>query len=272
MKVLVEGAGTMGIGIDAQNQEIAKRLQDEEYFAGGELTQAIASDIKRLWSDPGVQQVYIRNSELQLNDSAEYYFAELDRIAKPDYVPTVQDVLRSRAKTTGIIETEFSVGKTKFTLVDVGGQRSERRKWMHCFQDVTAVIFCVGMSEYDKKLYEDETTNRMHEALKLFKDICNTKWFADTAIILFLNKRDLFEQKVKKVPLTICFKDYKGDNSSKDASQYIEDQFLAQNENSKKLIYVHHTCATDTDNITVVFKAVQDIILNKIMDKMGIIN
>ena len=155
-------------------------------------------------------------------------------------------------------------------MVDVGGQRSERRKWMHCFQDVTAVIFCVAMSEYDQKLYEDETTNRMHEALKLFKDICNTKWFAETAIVLFLNKKDLFEKKIKKVPLTVCFPDYRGDNSFDDAALYIQDQFLAQNEISKKLIYVKLTDATDTDNITVVFKAVQDIIVNKILERVGI--
>jgi GTPase SAR1 family protein len=96
------------------------------------------------------------------------------------------------------------------SLVDVGGQRSERRKWMHCFQDVTAVIFCVALSEYDLKLYEDETTNRMQEALKLFKDICSTKWFVDTDIILFLNKKDLFAKKIVKQPLSICFPDYTG--------------------------------------------------------------
>lgn len=48
------------------------------------------------------------------------------------------------------------------------------------------------MSEYDLKLYEDDTTNRMHESIKLFKEICNTKWFANTSMILFLNKKDLF--------------------------------------------------------------------------------
>jgi len=186
-----------------------------------------------------------------------------------NYIPNVQDVLRSRAKTTGIIETEFTVDSTHFTLVDVGGQRSERRKWMHCFQDVTSVIFCVALSGFDLKLYEDETTNRMHEALKLFKDICNTKWFAETAIILFLNKKDIFEKKIARVPLTICFPDYSGANSYDEASQYIEDQFLALNDNPKKLIYTHKTCATDTDNITVVFRAVQDIILNKVLDKLG---
>ena len=46
----------------------------------------------------------------------------------------------------------------RFRLFDVGGQRSERKKWIHCFEDVTAIIFCVAMSEYDQVLHEDETT------------------------------------------------------------------------------------------------------------------
>jgi hypothetical protein len=95
-------------------------------------------------------------------------------------------------------------------MLDVGGQRSERRKWIHCFQDVTSVIFCVALSEYDLKLYEDDTTNRMQESLKLWKEICNTKWFVNTHMILFLNKRDLFEEKIKRVPLTVCFPLYDG--------------------------------------------------------------
>jgi len=267
IRVLVEAAQNLGISLS--ETETAKRVLQEDYFTG-ELNPVIAKDVKTLWEDPGIKKTFARSNEFQLNDSAEYYFNEIIRIGAEGYVPTVQDVLRSRAKTTGIIETEFTVDSTHFTLVDVGGQRSERRKWMHCFQDVTAVIFCVALSGYDLKLYEDETTNRMHEALKLFKDICNTKWFAETAIILFLNKKDIFEKKIQKTPLTVCFPDYTGASTYDDASQYIEDQFLAQNENPKKLIYTHKTCATDTDNITVVFRAVQDIILNKILDKLGI--
>jgi len=141
---------------------------------------------------------------------------------------------------------------------------------MHCFQDVTAVIFCVALSEYDLKLYEDDQTNRMHESLKLFKEICNSRWFTDTAMILFLNKRDLFEEKIKRVDLNLCFEEYIGGCNYDNALAFIKDKFLQQNENPKKHIYTHSTCATDTDNIHVVFNAVKDIILHKVLDESGI--
>jgi len=51
------------------------------------------------------------------------------------------------------------------------------------------------MSAYDRKLYEDEKINRMTETLNLFENICNSKWFRDISVILFLNKSDLFREK-----------------------------------------------------------------------------
>ena len=58
-----------------------------------------------------------------------------------------------------------------FRLFDVGGQRSERKKWIHCFEDVTAIIFCVAMSEYDQVLHEDETTVRIFVLLGTFQGV-----------------------------------------------------------------------------------------------------
>jgi hypothetical protein len=136
----------------------------------------------------------------------------------------------------------------------------------NCFQDVTACIFCVALSEYDLKLYEDDKTNRMHESLKLFKEICNSKWFASTAMILFLNKRDLFEEKIKKTDLSVCFPDYKGGNDAEAALTFITDKFLAQNENPRKPIYPHAVCATDTDNVQRVFDATQDVVLRRALE------
>ncbi|KAJ4947706.1 hypothetical protein JOQ06_009739 [Pogonophryne albipinna] len=177
------------------------------------------------------------------------------------WTPTEQDILRTRVKTTGIVETHFTFKNLHFRLFDVGGQRSERKKWIHCFEDVTAIIFCVALSGYDQVLHEDETTNRMHESLMLFDSICNNKFFIDTSIILFLNKKDLFGDKIKKSPLTICFPEYTGANTYDDATAYIQVQFESKNRSPNKEIYCHLTCATDTGNIQVVFDAVTDIII-----------
>lgn len=102
-----------------------------------------------------------------------------------------------------------------FRMFDVGGQRSERKKWIHCFEGVTAIIFCVALSGYDLVLAEDEEMNRMIESMKLFDSICNSKWFVETSIILFLNKKDLFEEKIVRSPLTICFPEYSGKNATR---------------------------------------------------------
>ena len=95
-----------------------------------------------------------------------------------------------------------------FRIFDVGGQRNERRKWIHAFDNVNAVVFVAAMSEYDQVLFEDETQNRMEEALQLFDQIINSKWFKTTSMILILNKKDLFEMKLAKKPLSKYFPEY----------------------------------------------------------------
>lgn len=82
----------------------------------------------------------------QLNDTANYFFDSVDRFVRPDYVPTIDDVLRVRVRSTGIEEAMFVFDKMIFKVMDVGGQRSERRKWIHCFEAVTAVLYCAALS------------------------------------------------------------------------------------------------------------------------------
>jgi guanine nucleotide-binding protein G(i) subunit alpha len=138
------------------------------------------------------------------------YFDSIDRIAAHDYMPNDQDVLRSRVKTTGITETTFIIQDLTYRMFDVGGQRSERKKWIHCFENVTTILFLVAISEYDQLLFEDETVNRMQEALTLFDSICNSRWFIKTSIILFLNKIDRFKEKLPVSPMQNYFPDYEG--------------------------------------------------------------
>ncbi|XP_037777426.1 guanine nucleotide-binding protein G(i) subunit alpha isoform X2 [Penaeus monodon] len=218
-----------------------------------------------------IQHCFSRSREYQLNDSAAYYLNALDRISRPGYVPTQQDVLRTRVKTTGIVETNFSFKDLNFKLFDVGGQRSERKKWIHCFEGVTAIIFVVALSGYDLVLAEDEEMNRMIESMKLFDSICNNKWFVETSIILFLNKKDLFEEKITKSPLTICFPEYTGSNTYDEAANYIRMKFENLNKRKdQKEIYTHFTCATDTTNIQFVFDAVTDVIIKHNLKDCGL--
>jgi len=160
----------------------------------------------------------------------------------------------------------FVVDGVSFRMYDVGGQRNERRKWIHCFDNVHAVMFVAAISEYDQMLFEDDRQNRMEEALSLFSEITNSRFFASTSVILFLNKRDLFEEKIKHVPLTVCFKSYDGPQFDYQRSiDYITRQFLERSNEAggtkHKQIYVHITTATDTSNVAFVFNAVKDVIL-----------
>eukprot|EP00088_Acartia_fossae_P013483 TRINITY_DN17086_c0_g2_i1.p1 TRINITY_DN17086_c0_g2~~TRINITY_DN17086_c0_g2_i1.p1 ORF type:complete len:378 (+),score=91.60 TRINITY_DN17086_c0_g2_i1:56-1135(+) len=241
----------------------------------GKLSYELGMIMKRLWADAGVQACFHRSREYQLNDSAAYYLNSLDRISAPNYRPTQQDVLRTRVKTTGIIETQFKFKSLHFKMFDVGGQRSERKKWIHCFEGVTAIIFCVALSGYDLVLAEDEEMNRMMESMKLFDSICNNKWFVETSIILFLNKKDLFEEKIRHSPLSICFPEYNGPNTYEDAAAYIQLKFESLNrcrdqKGILKEIYTHFTCATDTTNIQFVFDAVTDVIIKNNLKDCGL--
>ncbi|KAK3508677.1 hypothetical protein QTP70_003317 [Hemibagrus guttatus] len=218
--------------------------------------------IKSLWKDPGIQESYDRRREYQLSDSTKYYLNSVDRIAESSYVPTQQDVLRVRVPTTGIIEYPFDLHSVIFRMVDVGGQRSERRKWIHCFENVTSIMFLVALSEYDQVLVESDNENRMEESKALFRTIITYPWFQNSSVILFLNKKDLLEEKIMFSHLVDYFPEYDGPQRDAQAGrEFILKMFVDLNPDSDKIIYSHFTCATDTENIRFVFAAVKDTIL-----------
>ncbi|CAH2060686.1 unnamed protein product [Thlaspi arvense] len=146
-----------------------------------------------------------RGNELQVPDCTKYLMENLKRLSDLNYIPTKEDVLYARVRTTGVVEIQFSpVGENKksgevYRLFDVGGQRNERRKWIHLFEGVTAVIFCAAISEYDQTLFEDEQKNRMMETKELFDWVLKQPCFEKTSFMLFLNKFDIFEKKVLDV-------------------------------------------------------------------------
>nr|ACJ05909.1 G protein alpha subunit [Drechslerella dactyloides] len=230
----------------------------------------VSKAISALWSDPAVPSVLEHQSEFYIMDSAPYFFSEAQRIGAPDYIPSEADVLRARTKTTGIYETRFTMGQLNIHMFDVGGQRSERKKWIHCFESVTSIIFCVALSEYDQVLLEEQNQNRMLESLVLFDSVVNSRWFVRTSIILFLNKVDLFRKKLPRTPLSNYFPDYSGGPDVNRAAKYLLWRFNQVNRAHLNL-YPHLTQATDTSNIRLVFAAVKETILQNALKDSGIL-
>jgi GTPase SAR1 family protein len=236
-----------------------------------ELEPLHAQYIAQLWSDPIIQTAWDNRAEFQIGDSVEYFMQKVDKIAESTYNVTQDDYVRLRIRTTGIVENEFKIEGNLYKIFDVGGQRNERKKWIHCFENVSVVIFVVAMSEYDQKLAEDEKTNRMEEALVLFEEICNSVWFKKTSMLLFLNKRDLFETKLQKVPLNQYFESYTGPNTYDHAQKWLQEQFVSKSHDKSQAIYSYCTTAVDSNNVRVVLNSVRDTILRGALQSIGVV-
>ncbi|TPX30928.1 hypothetical protein SmJEL517_g05619 [Synchytrium microbalum] len=182
----------------------------ESVQKGEGLTPTIVQVIKSLWKDTGVQICYSRSNEYQLHDSAKYFFDALDRVSPTSFIPTDQDVLQCRIKTTGIQELVFEEENLTLKVIDVGGQRSERRKWVSCFEGVTATIFLAAVSEYDQVLQEDETRVDLLEAK--YNDKGNDS-------------------------IAVYWPDYKG-TTIEAAMTYFKTKFVEVNRNENKMVSV----------------------------------
>ncbi|KAH7721960.1 guanine nucleotide-binding protein G(q) subunit alpha-like isoform X3 [Aphelenchoides avenae] len=248
MQAMIRAMETLAIPYgNPSSEDKANVVRAIDYENVTSFEEPYVSYIADLWDDPGIQEAY-------LND--------VRRLAAPDYLPTEQDILRVRVPTTGIIEYPFDLEQIVFRMVDVGGQRSERRKWIHCFENVTSIMFLVALSEYDQVLVECDNENRMEESKALFRTIITYPWFHNSSVILFLNKKDLLAEKILYSHLADYFPEYDGPPRDDIAArEFILKMFVDLNPDAEKIIYSHFTCATDTENIRFVFAAVKDTIL-----------
>jgi len=235
------------------------------------IDEKVGGAIKKLWADVGIQATYAEKHRYQLIDSAKYYFTQIDKISKVDWLPDEEDVIRSRARTTGIVTTEFVVQEHTFKMFDVGGQKSERKKWVPFFEGVDCVLFVAAISGYNKTLFEDGKTNRMVDALNLFKSVVEEKMLQSSSLVLFLNKRDLFAEEIKRFPITEspALAHYEGDGSYEDCCGFIRktfDECVADTRN----VTIHVTCATDRTNVRIVFESVREHVLNASLEAAGL--
>ncbi|KAF1750107.1 hypothetical protein GCK72_016653 [Caenorhabditis remanei] len=276
MGALVEGMRSLRIDFsnrlcNAHEKMIRETLSENTEY--NPFTDEMFTALTDLWADKGVQSAYEKRELFYLHDSAKYFFESLKRINEKDYIPSETDILHIRVPTMGVIEVKFNMKGKVFRVFDVGGQRSQRKKWIHCFDDAKALIYVASLSEYDQVLLEDNTTNRMHESLQLFKQVVNNKYFVNTSVILFLNKIDLFQEKIvtKKRSLAIAFEAFSGPYEDwEKAVEFVEKKYRGMAENKEKNIYCHQTCATDTQQVQYVLDAVLDTILSSKLKGCGL--
>lgn len=276
LKYLIDAMEDMELTVSPENEDYVQLITDAPDIKDSQpYPEEYHEPLRRLWEDPNVQKAWERGNEAALPDNLIYYFSDLDRLFDPEYTPNEQDIVQARARTIGITETVFQLKDHEMLMVDVGGQKSERRKWIHCFQDVTSILFLVSLSGYDQCLVEDKDANQMQDAMTIWDSICHSQWFKQTSIILFLNKNDLFEKKVEHSDIKNFFPDYDGEEHDARAGRdYFKKRFarLAQKANQKEReVYIHVTTATDTAMLRVVMAAVEDIILRQSLQTAALI-
>ncbi|KAJ7712852.1 G-protein alpha subunit [Mycena metata] len=202
--------------------------------------------------------------------TASDFLSSIHRIADPAYVPNEEDILHARTQTRAIMETRFLMGDLAIRLFDVGGLRSERKKWIHCFESVTSIIFCAALSDYDQMLKEDRRVNRMRESLYLFESVINSRWFLRTSVILFFTKIDLFKEKLPRIPLERYFPEYSGGNDLQKAVKYLLWKFMQENR-ARLPVYPHVTKATNTTHFRLVYAVVKETIQRNALNNVGLV-
>ena len=176
--------------LDAEAVEATKVVMEREAIETSKtpLTALELQHLSMLWSLPFLQKAF-RHSNMQFADNLIYFYGRIDAVMSPEYMPTSADIVHIRSCTTNVVEHRFSMHGKELQIYDVGGQRNQQKKWIHMFDDVTAVIFVVSLNEFDEYLAEDLNMNAMKESLRVWKKVIHSPWFIDMPIILFLNKR-----------------------------------------------------------------------------------
>jgi len=268
LRYVLDAMEDMELEVSDDNAKYVQLIEDASDIRDGEpFPMTYYAPLKSLWTDPEVVKAYSRGNEAALPENLNYFFSALDRLFDPSYQPTEQDIVQTRARTIGITETTFQLRDREMLMVDVGGQKSERRKWIHCFQDVTSILFLVSLSGFDQCLVEDKDANQMQDAMTIWDSICHSQWFKSTSVILFLNKNDLFERKMATSDIKTFFPDFDGESGDPKAGrEYFKKRFgrLAQKagRSKEREIYIHITTATDTAMLRVVMAAVEDTIIS----------
>eukprot|EP01102_Stenamoeba_stenopodia_P013924 TRINITY_DN4574_c0_g1_i1.p1 TRINITY_DN4574_c0_g1~~TRINITY_DN4574_c0_g1_i1.p1 ORF type:complete len:355 (-),score=53.82 TRINITY_DN4574_c0_g1_i1:131-1195(-) len=264
MHNFVEACRGFGIEIkDAKSREIAEEFERMDLSKTTDLVldDEMASKIERLWGDSSIIEAYDRWAQLNPSETAEvsHFFYSIHRLVG-DFLVTEEDCIMANVRSTRVEDQEFGFVNSHLRLVDGTGCRGRPKKWMHCFQNVLAVVFFVALAEFDLPLPEDPCVFRLWKELKNFKTMADCEGFAKCAIIVILNQKDIFEEKLRTgASLQKVFPEYQG-STAEDAINFVRDKFVSQSTSGRD-IYTNYTNARSVEYVKLIFAAVQNVLL-----------
>lgn len=211
---------------------------------------------------------YLMNNQARLLQTSKNMIAQMSE----------EDCLRFRQKTTSIQEYVYHVPGwregTSIRVIDVGGQRNERGKWLSLFDTATVVVFVASAADYHMMLEEDETQSAFLECKHLFHHVCRHESMADKPIILLMNKIDLLPEQIKKWPLHHVFKDATPDLSCdiKRSIYFLQSKLMKSTAVTKRLkpIYSYTSSAIESTTFQQIWKVVEATVLDENLEASGL--
>jgi len=296
IRELSEQANARGLDISEKNRKYMRYFRENDPLELKLIQSNVINKVKCLWEDPTITEAWeaCRNYQIQVSQM-DFFMANLDRITGAEYIPTDDDIVRARQRTAGAYITRFNAFKSVWEIIDVGGQAPERKKWMAIIDqqlDLTSIIYFAALDEYNMESSEEPGKTKMEVSMRVFAEIMKDVENFNKCSILFMNKIDLFRDKItsekgfneykEKFP---DFEDFLNDeyvrpeNLEEDEDEcfdaaltYIEMKFkeLALPPNNTNLV-VFKTCAIHTNEVESVFNAMKDHIFLQRMSKSGIV-
>jgi len=272
-----------------KNRKYVRYFKENNVFEL-KLDRGVLKKVHALWEDPGIQNVWslCRNYQIQVSQ-LDYFMENIERLTAADYVPNNEDIVRGRQRTAGAYTTRFNNSKSNWEIIDVGGQTPERKKWLHIVQQgFTSIIFFAALDEYNMESSEEPGKTKMEVSMKVFSEVVADEDNFRCCNILFLNKCDLFKEKIcsengytefeEKFPDFPQFYEEEfvsdpglsdEDNKYAASLKHIESTFRELIPDERELV-CYPTCAIDTDKTSVVFDAMKEFIFVERMKKSGI--
>eukprot|EP01083_Nonionella_stella_P026445 72804_1 len=195
--------------VNAINLIVHYKSESFTHHLGHNESQELCKAIYKIWRLDSIQATFLlRDTKYRFPVNVDYFFDKIKEIMMEDYIPTKEDALKCKMPKSRSIEHTYTYKEKEYKVIDSSALSNERRKWIHQFDTSDAILFVAALDNYNTISSEDalgNTHNAMHEAIASYA-ICNSKWLKNPEVILFLNRDDLFREKLRQqISLSVCF-------------------------------------------------------------------